>query len=267
MLWSSGKFENIELKRGDVTDVNPRQRWHFTLLRLYQCIWLALLSLLHRWIHVLIITVPFVSQGTGCLRKLWVKISAIMFDQFYHFDLDDLINLTSFSDTEMFYLQDKWRRGASPIIASRGLIGRGRRDMKILNQPKDLLIKRPFFSTLVNVTLWRSDSLNISERARCVACLLGRTRGHGCQDIIPSGRRINNHTFDVSDGDHPGDVPAAGPLGRSGKNKGICSFFSSFFLARRLSSAPTAHFCGFPQGLKQEEFHPGKLQREFHLAT
>ena len=184
------------------------------------------------------------------LRSWW-------FDQPYQFQWH----------TEMFYLQDKWRRGASPIIASRGLIGRGRRDMKILNQSKDLLIKRPFFSTLVNVTLWRSDSLNISERARCVACLLGRTRGHGCQDIIPSGRRINNHTFDVIDVDHPGDVPAAGPLGRSGKNKGICSFSSSFFLARRLSSAPTAHFCGFPQGLKQEEFHPGKLQREFHLAT
>ena len=64
--------------------------------------------------------------------------------------------------------------------------------------------------------------MNISERARWVACLLGRTRGHGRQDIIPSGRRINN-TFDVSDG----DVPAAGPLGRSGKNKGICSFFFS----------------------------------------
>ena len=44
---------------------------------------------------------------------------------------------------------------------------------------------------------------NISERARWVACLLGRTRGHGRQDIIPSGRRINNNTFDVSDGDVP----------------------------------------------------------------
>ena len=42
-----------------------------------------------------------------------------------------------------------------------------------------------------------SDSLNISERARWVACLLGRTRGHGRQDIIPSGRRIDNNTFDV----------------------------------------------------------------------
>ena len=40
--------------------------------------------------------------------------------------------------------------------------------------------------------------------------------------IIQSGRRINNNTFHVSDG----DVPAAGPLGRSGKNKGTCSFFS-----------------------------------------
>ena len=71
-----------------------------------------------------------------------------------------------------------------------------------------------------------SDSLNISERARWVACLLGRTRGHGRQDIIPSGRRtILSNRFDVSDG----DVPAEGPLGRSGKNKGICSFF--FFLA------------------------------------
>ena len=33
---------------------------------------------------------------------------------------------------------------------------------------------------------------------------------------------MNNNTFDVSNG----DVPAAGPLGRSGKNKGICSSFS-----------------------------------------
>ena len=31
--------------------------------------------------------------------------------------------------------------------------------------------------------------------------------------------------------------------------------------------APTARFCGFPQGSDQEEFHPGKLQRAFHLAT
>ena len=68
-----------------------------------------------------------------------------------------------------------------------------------------------------------SDSLNISERARRVlACLLRRTRGHGRQDIIPSGRRINNNTFDVSDGDVPA---AAGPLGRGGKSKGTCSFF------------------------------------------
>ena len=29
----------------------------------------------------------------------------------------------------------------------------------------------------------------------------------------------------------------------------------------------TTHFCGFPQGSNQEEFHPGKLQRGFHLAT
>ena len=38
------------------------------------------------------------------------------------------------------------------------------------------------------------------------------------QDIIPSGRSlgINNNTFDVSNG----DVPAAGPLGRSMKYKG-----------------------------------------------
>ena len=61
-------------------------------------------------------------------------------------------------------------------------------------------------------------SLNISERARGVACGVtvprgpGRTRGHGRQAIIPSGRRLHNNTFDVSDG----DVPAAGPLGRSG---------------------------------------------------
>ena len=55
-----------------------------------------------------------------------------------------------------------------------------------------------------------SDSLNISEPARWVAaCLLGRTRGHGRQDIIPSGRRINNNTFDVSDGDVP--AASAGP--------------------------------------------------------
>ena len=31
-----------------------------------------------------------------------------------------------------------------------------------------------------------SDSLNISERARWVAYLLGSARGHGCRDIIPS---------------------------------------------------------------------------------
>ena len=31
--------------------------------------------------------------------------------------------------------------------------------------------------------------------------------------------------------------------------------------------APTARFCWFPQGLNQEEFHPGKLQRAFHIAT
>ena len=31
--------------------------------------------------------------------------------------------------------------------------------------------------------------------------------------------------------------------------------------------AATACFCGFPQGLNQEEFHPGKLQGGFHLAT
>ena len=36
-------------------------------------------------------------------------------------------------------------------------------------------------------------------------------------------KSLENNTFDVSDG----DVPAAGPLGRSGKNKGICSFFLS----------------------------------------
>ena len=68
-----------------------------------------------------------------------------------------------------------------------------------------------------SLPLCNSDSLNISERARWVACLLGRTRGHGRQDIIPSGRRINNNTFDVSNG----DIPAAGPLGSSGKNKGM----------------------------------------------
>ena len=56
-----------------------------------------------------------------------------------------------------------------------------------------------------------SDSLNISERrTRWVACLLGRTRGHGRQDILPSGRRINNNTFDVSDGDVPAAAPARG---------------------------------------------------------
>ena len=33
------------------------------------------------------------------------------------------------------------------------------------------------------VKLKTSDSLNISERARWVACLLGRTRGHGREDI------------------------------------------------------------------------------------
>ena len=52
----------------------------------------------------------------------------------------------------------------------------------------------------------------ISERARWVACLLGRTRGHVRRDIIPSGRGINKDTFDVGDG----DVPAAWPPGRSG---------------------------------------------------
>ena len=31
--------------------------------------------------------------------------------------------------------------------------------------------------------------------------------------------------------------------------------------------ASTARFCGFPQGSNQEELHPGKKQRAFHLAT
>ena len=66
----------------------------------------------------------------------------------------------------------------------------------------------------------RSDSLNISERARRVACLLGHTRRHW-HGRHRAAEKINNNTFDVSDG----DVPAAGPLGRSGKNKGTCSFF------------------------------------------
>ena len=65
-----------------------------------------------------------------------------------------------------------------------------------------------------------SDSLNIFERARWVACLLGSTRGHGCRDVIPSGRGINKNTFDVGDG----DVPAAWPPDSSGRNKGVCSF-------------------------------------------
>ena len=75
----------------------------------------------------------------------------------------------------------------------------------------------------LDYTLYDSDSLNISERARWVACLLGRTRGHGRQDIIPGGQGINNNTFDIGDG----DVPAAWPPGRSGRNKGIVSFFFS----------------------------------------
>ena len=40
-----------------------------------------------------------------------------------------------------------------------------------------------------------------------------------------------------------------------------------FFYNSCHSMAPTAHICGFPQGSNQEEFHPGKLQREFHLAN
>ena len=72
-----------------------------------------------------------------------------------------------------------------------------------------------------------SDSLNISERARWVACLLGSTRGHGRQDsdIIPtrSGRGIKNNTFDVGNG----NVSAAWPPGHSGRNNRICSFFCS----------------------------------------
>ena len=61
------------------------------------------------------------------------------------------------------------------------------------------------------------------------ACPLGRispgphprARSDG-RDIIPSGRGINIKTFDVGDG----NVPAAWPPGRSGRNKGICSFFA-----------------------------------------
>ena len=48
--------------------------------------------------------------------------------------------------------------------------------------------------------------LNISERARWVACLLGRTRGHGRQDIIlltKNKQHCYNNTFDVSYGDVP----------------------------------------------------------------
>ena len=42
---------------------------------------------------------------------------------------------------------------------------------------------------------------------------------------------------------------------------------TTFFYNSFHSMAPTARFCGFPQGLNQEELHPGKLQRAFHLAT
>ena len=67
------------------------------------------------------------------------------------------------------------------------------------------------------------------------ACPLGsispgqhpRARSDG-RDIIPSGRGINNNTFDVGDG----NVPAAWPPGSSGRNKGICS--SCFFPSPRL---------------------------------
>ena len=76
-------------------------------------------------------------------------------------------------------------------------------------------------SNISGMILRHSDSLNVYERGRWVACLLCHTRGHGCRDIIPSGRGINNNTLHVGDG----DVAAAWQPGRSGRtrNKGICS--------------------------------------------
>ena len=42
---------------------------------------------------------------------------------------------------------------------------------------------------------------------------------------------------------------------------------TTFFYNSCYSMAPTARFCGFPQGSNQEEFHSGKLQVAFHLAN
>ena len=45
------------------------------------------------------------------------------------------------------------------------------------------------------------------------------------------------------------------------------TYKTTFFYNSCYSMAPTARFCGFPQGSNQEEFHSGKLQVAFHLAN